>query len=107
MEYFQSLKRLHLALNLLKKDQELLKLQKKIAHDVEDKIRKQSKELLLREQMRAIKKELGIEKDDKSALIEKFEAQLKGKIVPEGVRTVIDEELKKLSFLEGHSTEHK
>lgn len=96
-----------MSLTILKKEQELLKLQRKIAGEVEDKIRKQSKEMLLREQLKAIKKELGIEKEDKDSLADKFEAELKDKIVPVAVRTVIDEELKKLSFLESHSTEFK
>lgn len=101
------MKRLHIALGVLKKEQELLKLQKKIATEVEERIRGASKQMLLREQLKAIKKELGMEKDDKEALAEKFKEQLKDKIVPAAVQTVIDEELNKLSFLESHSTEFK
>lgn len=101
------MKRLHLALGVLKKEQELLRLQRKIATAVEERLRGASKQMLLREQLKAIKKELGMEKDDKDALAEKFREQLKGKVVPAEVQTVIDEELNKLSFLEGHSTEFK
>lgn len=54
-----------------------------------------------------IKEELGINEDDKEALAEKFKEQMKGKIVPAAVQTVIDEELSKLSFQESHSTELK
>ena len=54
-----------------------------------------------------IKKELGIEKDDKDAIGEKYREKLKDKLVPENVMAVIDEELNKLNFLESHSSEFK
>ena len=45
----------------------------------------------LQEQLRSIKKELGLEKDDKSALVQKFEERLKGRegLVPEEAMRVI------------------
>lgn len=54
-----------------------------------------------------IKKELGLEKDDKDAIGDKFRERLAEKKVPVAVQTVIDEELNKLNFLEGHSSEFK
>lgn len=60
---------------------------------------------MLREQLKAIKRELGLEKDDKDALAEKFEKMLEGKTVPDAVRKVLDEELQKLGFLENNSSE--
>ena len=52
-----------------------------------------------------IKKELGIEKEDKDAIEEKFRARLKDKIVPDAIKEVIEEELNKLGFLDNHSSE--
>ena len=45
----------------------------------------------MQEQLRSIKKELGLEKDDKSALVQKFEERLKGRegMVPEEAMRVI------------------
>jgi len=40
-------------------------------------VKKQHREYILREQLKIIKKELGIEKDDKDAIEEKFRARLK------------------------------
>ncbi|WAQ98018.1 LONM-like protein [Mya arenaria] len=97
--------RLELVLSLLKKEFELSKLQKKIGKEVEDKVKKQHREYILREQLKIIKKELGIEKDDKDAIEEKFRARLKELVVPEHVQTVIDEELNKLATLDNHSSE--
>lgn len=54
-----------------------------------------------------IKKELGIEKDDKDAIGEKYRERIKEKIVPKPVQDVIEEELTKLNFLESHSSEFK
>lgn len=54
-----------------------------------------------------IKKELGLEKEDKDAVGEKFRERIKDKILPQAVSSVIDEELNKLGFLESHSSEFK
>lgn len=54
-----------------------------------------------------IKKELGLEKEDKDAIGEKFRERIKNKVVPQAVSVVIEEELNKLSFLENHSSEFK
>lgn len=98
-------KRLLLALALLKKELELSKLQQKIGREVEEKVKLQHRRYILQEQLKVIKKELGIEKDDKDAIGEKYREKLKDKNVPENVMTVIDEELNKLGFLESHSSE--
>ncbi|XP_065358873.1 lon protease homolog, mitochondrial isoform X2 [Calliphora vicina] len=98
-------KRLLLALGILKKELELSKLQQKIGREVEEKVKQQHRKYILHEQLKAIKKELGIEKDDKDAIGEKYREKLKDKTVPENVMIVIDEELNKLNFLESHSSE--
>ena len=66
-----------LALSLLKKEYELSKLQQRIGKEVEEKVKKQHREYILREQLKIIKKELGLEKDDKDAIEEKFRERLK------------------------------
>ena len=96
-----------LTLKLLKKELEMSKLQQKISKDVEDKIKQQHRKFMLQEQMKAIKKELGIEKEDKDAIGEKFRERLKELKVPKQVQDVIDEELNKLNFLDQNSAEFK
>ncbi|XP_054731900.1 lon protease homolog, mitochondrial isoform X2 [Anastrepha obliqua] len=105
MEEMEIPKRLLLALALLKKELELSKLQQKIGREVEEKVKQQHRKYILQEQLKVIKKELGIEKDDKDAIGEKYREKLKDKTVPENVMAVIDEELNKLNFLESHSSE--
>lgn len=57
--------------------------------------------------LQVIKKELGLEKEDKDALGEKFKERIKDKHIPQAVSLVINEELNKLNFLESHSSEFK
>ncbi|XP_066597910.1 lon protease homolog, mitochondrial isoform X2 [Prorops nasuta] len=105
LEEMDILKRLRLSLALLKKEYELSKLQQKIGREVEEKVKQQHRKYILHEQLKVIKKELGLEKDDKDAIEEKYRERIRQKIVPKAVMDVIDEELNKLSFLESHSSE--
>ncbi|XP_046997376.1 lon protease homolog, mitochondrial-like [Schistocerca americana] len=98
-------KRLMLSLALLKKEFELSKLQQKIGREVEEKVKQQHRKYILHEQLKIIKKELGLEKDDKDAIEDKFRERIKDKTVPKPVMDVLNEELHKLSLLESHSSE--
>ncbi|XP_062412588.1 lon protease homolog, mitochondrial [Sardina pilchardus] len=98
-------KRLYKALSLLKKEYELSKLQQRLGREVEEKIKQTHRKYLLQEQLKIIKKELGLEKEDKDAIEEKFRERLKERVVPQHVMDVINEELTKLSLLDNHSSE--
>lgn len=63
--------RANAVLLLLKKEVELCKLQVDIGKRVEEKISKDQRRYFLQEQLKSIKKELGLEKDDKSALLQR------------------------------------
>ena len=93
-------------LNLLKKELDLSILQNNINQKIEATINKSQKDFFLREQLKTIKKELGIEKDDKVIDREKFEARLKERKVPPDVLKVINDEMEKLSVLEMQSAEY-
>ena len=77
--FLQIPKRLMLTLSLLKKELEMSRLQQKIGKEVEEKVNKQHRKFMLMEQLRVIKKELGLEKDDKEAMNDKFRSRLKVK----------------------------
>ncbi|XP_007952655.1 lon protease homolog, mitochondrial [Orycteropus afer afer] len=98
-------KRLYKALSLLKKEFELSKLQQRLGREVEEKIKQTHRKYLLQEQLKIIKKELGLEKEDKDAIEEKFRERLKELVVPRHVMDVVDEELSKLGLLDNHSSE--
>ncbi|KAK9884405.1 hypothetical protein WA026_007251 [Henosepilachna vigintioctopunctata] len=105
LEEMEIPKRLMLSLALLKKELELSKLQQKIGKEVEEKVKQHHRKYILHEQLKVIKKELGLEKEDKDAVGEKFRERIKDKVVPQAVSAVIEEELNKLGFLESHSSE--
>ncbi|XP_056095069.1 lon protease homolog, mitochondrial [Rhinichthys klamathensis goyatoka] len=98
-------KRLYKALSLLKKEYELSKLQQRLGREVEEKIKQTHRKYLLQEQLKIIKKELGLEKEDKDAIEEKFRERLKDRTVPQHIMEVINEELNKLGLLDNHSSE--
>ena len=74
--------RLPRVLELLKKELLQAKLQQEIAGEVEKRVAEHNRKAMLHEQLKVIKKELGITKDDKDAVAEKFQARLKGLKVP-------------------------
>ncbi len=106
LETFDIEKRIDKALLLLKKELDISKLQSTINQRIEATISKTQREFFLREQLKAIKKELGMEKDDKTVDMEKFEERLKKRKVSDEVMKVIREEMDKLSALEVQSAEY-
>ncbi|WFD27730.1 endopeptidase La [Malassezia nana] len=97
--------RLQKALLVLKKELVNAQLQSKISKDVENKIQKRQREYYLMEQLKGIKRELGIESDGKDKLIEKFKEKASKLNMPEAVHKVFDEELAKLQSLEQAASE--
>ena len=94
-----------LLLLLIKEDLEIAKIQTRISAQIEEKVNKQQKEYLLREQLKAIKKELGIEKDDNESEAEKIERKLADLELPEEVIKIVNQELEKLKTLNAQSPE--
>ncbi|KIW05796.1 ATP-dependent protease La [Verruconis gallopava] len=97
--------RLYKSLTMLKKEAINAELQFKIQKDVEDKIKNRQREYWLMEQMKGIKRELGMESDGKDKLIEGFKEKAAKLAMPEPVRKVFDEEVSKLSHLEPAASE--
>ena len=97
--------RLPKALVVLKKELMNAQLQSKISKDVEAKIQKRQREYWLMEQMKGIKRELGIESDGKDKLVEKFREKAEKLAMPEAVKKVFDEEINKLAHLEPAASE--
>ncbi|KAF9259401.1 ATP-dependent protease La [Marasmius fiardii PR-910] len=97
--------RLRKALLVLKKELINAQLQSKLSRDVDSKIAKRQREYYLMEQLKGIKKELGMESDGKDKLIEKFKERAASLKMPETVRKVFDEEVNKLAGLEPAASE--
>ncbi|KAF2452719.1 Lon protease C-terminal proteolytic domain-containing protein [Lineolata rhizophorae] len=97
--------RVHKALTVLKNELMNAELQARISKDVESKITQRQREYWLMEQMKGIKRELGIESDGKDKLVEKFKEKANKLKMPEAVVKVFDEELNKLQHLEPAASE--
>ena len=106
LETFDVRSRIDRALLLLRKELEMSRLKQKITDQIEDQMSERQREFFLREQLKAIKQELGIEKEGKTSEIERFQERLRELSPgPEAVK-VISEEMEKLSFLEPASPEY-
>ena len=99
-------RRLERVLGLLKDELEISRLQTRIRERIEDRINEQQREFFLREQLKAIKQELGIEKEGKESEAEEFSARLQERQLPEEAQERIDDEMSKLRMLEPSSSEY-
>lgn len=99
-------KRIDRVLILLKKEVEISKLHVEINKHIQEKISGQQREFFLKEQLKAIKKELGLEKEGKTTEIEKFQERLKKLTLNAEAKTAVDDEMDKLQLLEPHSPEY-
>jgi ATP-dependent Lon protease len=106
LETFDVRKRIDRVLILLKREVEISRLQVEINRQIQDKISGQQKEFFLKEQLKAIKKELGLEKEGKTTEIEKFQERLKELKLNEEAKRTIDDEMDKFQLLEPHSPEY-
>lgn len=99
-------KRLDLALERLIKDLELLKVGNKISDDIQKKVETHQRQFYLREQLRAIRKELGEEQDPKSLELEQLKKKLDAQELPKVVRDKADDEIRRLQVIPVESPEH-
>jgi len=97
--------RLSKALEVIKKEHMNAQLSSKISKDVESKIQKRQREYWLMEQMKGIRRELGLESDGKDKLVEKFKEKATKLAMPDAVKKVFDEEVNKLAHLEPAASE--
>lgn len=83
-------------IKILSKEVELLKISSEIEEQVKSQVDKTQREYFLREQLKAIKKELG-ESEEYGEEVEEYREKIKKRNLPQYVLDKFDEELKKLS----------
>jgi len=98
--------RIEKALILLKHELEVSKLQSRISQKIEERMSQQQREFFLREQLKEIKKELGLSKEGKETEVEKYLARIRKLKLTEEARERIDEEIEKLRLIEPASPEY-
>ena len=104
LEEFDIHSRLEKALVLINREIQRIELGERIQADVQDEISKTQKEYYLREQMKAIKKELG--EDESNLEIKEIEDKIKKAKMPKEVLKVANKELDRLLKIPTHSPEY-
>lgn len=97
--------RLKKVLILLKRELEISKMQQKISKQIEEKLSKQQRQFFLQEQLKAIKKELGLSKEGKDTEVDRFNERLKKLKLTDEAKERIDEEMEKIKLIETSSPE--
>lgn len=90
---------------LLKREQDVADLQKKITEDVNSKINGLQREFFLKEQLKTIKRELGVEEDGKEKSTRTFRERIEAAGMPEDIKKTALEELSKFETLNENSPE--
>jgi ATP-dependent Lon protease len=105
LEIYDIKKRLKEVTRLLNYQLEILELGSKIQSQVKGDMDKRQREYFLREQLKAIKEELG-EKDEAAVEIEDYKAKIEEKKLPEEARKEAERELNRLSRMHPSSAEY-
>ncbi len=106
LEILSVKKRFETLLLHLKREQDVADVQKKISDDVNGKITKMQREYFLKEQLKTIKKELGIEEDGKEKRTKTFKQRIEEVGMSEEAKKIALEELEKFENLSEHSPEY-
>ena len=106
LEEADVLKRIYSVLIFVKREQELLHIQKKIQNELNERIEKSQREHFLREELDAIKNELNIPTDAKNRDYEKFKEKIEALNFTGEIKETLDDELDKFALLEPSSPEY-
>jgi ATP-dependent Lon protease len=90
---------------LLNEELEMHKMGKEIQDQVKKGMDKTQREFYLREQLKAIQKELGLDKEAPSE-VEELKEKIQGKELPENVRKVAEKEIERISSMSSASPEY-
>ena len=99
-------KRMEDVLVFIKKEQELLKIQKKIQKKINEKIEKSQREYFLKEELKAIKQELGMEVDSKTSEFKRLKDAIEKYNFKGEVKEQVDRELEKFSMMDPNISEY-
>lgn len=90
----------------LKREKDVADIQKKITDEVNDKVNKYQREYFLREQLKVIRNELGMDEDDKAKDMKKILEGIEEGNLPEDAKKAALEELERLESIPDSSPEY-
>ena len=97
--------RMEKVLIFIKKEQELLKIQKRVQQEINEKIEKSQRDYFLKEELKAIKGELGMPTDAKSSDYQRFKEKIEAFAFHGEVKEQVDQELEKFNLMDPNSSE--
>ncbi|GMO46807.1 MAG: endopeptidase La [Termitinemataceae bacterium] len=106
LEMLNVRKRMEQVLVYIKKEQDIIRIQKKIQKEINEKIEKSQREYFLKEEMKAIKTELGMAGDAKTADFKRLKERFDSFKFEGEIKEVTDNELEKFNLLDAHSPEY-
>ena len=98
--------RMEQVLVFIKKEQELLRVQKKIQKELNDRIEKNQRESFLREEMRSIQEELGETAEGIATDYQKFKKKIEELAFEGEIKETVESELEKFLLLDPNSSEY-
>ena len=98
--------RMEQVLVFIKKEQELLRVQKKIQKELNDRIEKNQRESFLREEMRSIQEELGETAEGNATDYQKFKKKIEELAFDGEIKETVESELEKFRLLDPNSSEY-
>ncbi|MDR2701179.1 MAG: endopeptidase La [Spirochaetaceae bacterium] len=105
LELLNVRKRMEQVLVFIKKEQELLRIQKRIQKEINEKIEKSQRDYFLKEELKAIKTELGMAADAKSTEYQRFKEKMDAFKFDGEIKEAVDQELEKFNLMEPNSGE--
>ena len=106
LEMLNVRQRMEQVLVYIKKEQELLRVQKKIQKEVNDKVEKNQREYFLREQLKAIQDELGTDSSGNATDYQKYKEKIASLNFSGEIKETLDNELDKFRLLDPSSPEY-
>lgn len=98
--------RLETVLKFLEKEIDIVEVQKRIQGQINEKIENQQRDFFLQEQLKAIRKELGLDEREKNSEVRRLKEKLESLDLTEEARERVNEELEKLEYLEPQASDY-
>ncbi|MDR1072685.1 MAG: endopeptidase La [Treponema sp.] len=99
-------KRMEQVLVFIKKEQELFRIQKRITNEINDRLNKSQREYFLKEELKAIKTELGMSADAKTSDYQRFKEKFEAFHFEGEIKETVEQELEKFAAMESQSPEY-
>lgn len=98
--------RMEQVLVYIKKEQELLRIQKKIQHEINERVEKNQRNYFLREEMKSIQEELGTDAEGNVNDYKKFKEKIEALKFEGEIKETVESELSKFQVMDPNSPEY-